>query len=64
MTYRDWLPSLWSEQRDELENPFPALRKRLDALFEDFDRGWPARLGEIAVRSNGERDGQGDLHHR
>ena len=52
MTYRDWLPSLWSERMDELENPLPALRKRLDALFEDFDRAWPPSASEFAMRSN------------
>ena len=39
MTYRDWLPSPWNESKDESESPISKLRKRLDALFEDFDRG-------------------------
>lgn len=52
MTNRDWLPSLWGEQKGEAENPFSALRNQIDTVFEDFGRGWPALEGEFAVRSN------------
>lgn len=51
MTYRSWLPSLWSEG-DDARNPFTDLRKRVDRLFEDFDKGPPDVAGAFAVRSN------------
>lgn len=52
MTYRDWLPSILGEQKGEAGDPFSALRKRIETVFEDFDRGWPATVGDFAVRSN------------
>jgi HSP20 family protein len=52
MSYRDWLPSIWGEQKEGEENPFIDLRKRIDSLFDDFDRGLPAMPGSFAVRSN------------
>ena len=52
MSYRNWLPSTWSEQRDASEYPLSVLRKRMDEIFEDFDRGWPSGLGEFDLRSN------------
>lgn len=52
MTYRDWLPSLWTEAGEKAEGPFHALRKQIDSVFEDFDRGILSREGAFAVRSN------------
>ncbi len=52
MSNSGWLAPLWSEHKEELENPLPAFRKRLNALFEDFDSRWPAGLGKFAVHSN------------
>lgn len=52
MTYRDWLPSLWSETRDDEDRPLMSLRKQFDALFEDLDRGVVGRTAGFAVRSN------------
>jgi HSP20 family protein len=52
MTYRDWLPSLWSEDKADVAHPFSDLRKRIDTLFEDFDSAMPLGKGDFAVRSN------------
>lgn len=53
MTYRDWLPTLWGERKDDDESPFVSLRKQIDSLFEDFDRGGVlARAAGFALRSN------------
>ena len=52
MTYRDWLPSLWGEHKDNDGSPFLALRKQIDSLFEDFDRGLLLSAGAFAIRSN------------
>ncbi len=51
MPYQDWLPAAWRHSPDE-ENPFHALRKRIDTMFEDFDKGFPDRSAALAVRSN------------
>ncbi|WP_244625190.1 Hsp20/alpha crystallin family protein [Rhizobium daejeonense] len=51
MAYRSWLPSLWGE-KESVESSFGDLRKRIDSLFDDFDRGFPALAGSFAVRSN------------
>lgn len=52
MTGRDWLPSLWADEKGETEYPFAALRNRIDSLMEDFDRQGLIRQGDFAVRSN------------
>ena len=52
MANRSWLPSLWGEQKEGEESPFAELRKRIDSMFEDFDRGLPAVAGSFSVRSN------------
>lgn len=52
MTYRDWLPSLWGEDKADVAHPFSDLRKRIDTLFEDFDSALQVGKGEFAVRSN------------
>lgn len=51
MAHSSWLPSLWGEKENN-ENPFTDLRKRIDSLFADFDRGLPVLPGSFAVRSN------------
>ena len=43
MTYRDWLPSLWDDDKGTAVRPFSDLRKRIDSLFEDFDS--PLQVG-------------------
>ena len=52
MTYRDWLPSLWGEEKPDATRPFSALRKQIDTLFEDFDSALQGGKGDFAVRSN------------
>lgn len=51
MTYRDWLPTAWLGDKDE-DNPFGSLRKQIDTLFEDFDKGFLEKTDSFAVRSN------------
>lgn len=51
MAHRSWLPSLWGEN-DDARHPFGDLRKRIDRLFEDFDKGLPEVAGAFSVRSN------------
>lgn len=41
MTSRSWLPALWPEARDG--DPFLAMRKQMDALFDDWTRVMPER---------------------
>jgi len=36
---RDWLPMMWSDWGETTDSPFYALRKQIDTLLEDFDRG-------------------------
>jgi HSP20 family protein len=38
MARSSWLPSIWGESR-EVEEPFHAMRKQFDMLFEDWARG-------------------------
>lgn len=52
MTYRNLLPSLWLGDRDDGDSPFGVLRKQIDTLFEDFDKGLPADAASFALRSN------------
>jgi len=52
MAYRDWLPASWLGDKDDDENPFGSLRKQIDTLFEDFDKGFLTRSGGFNVRSN------------
>jgi len=52
MTYRDWLPSLWSEEKDDANHPFLALRKQIDSVFHDFDQRLKVGQGDFTVRSN------------
>lgn len=52
MAYREWLPSAWLGDKDDEDNPFGSLRKQIDTLFEDFDKGFLAKTGSFAVRSN------------
>lgn len=51
MSYQDWLPAAWRRSSEE-ENPFHALRKRIDTMFEDFDKDFRGRNGAFAVHSN------------
>lgn len=48
---RDWLPTTWSDWGEDKESPFFALRKQLDTLLEDFDRG-ELMKGDFQVRTN------------
>jgi len=52
MAYRNWLPTAWLSDKDDDNNPFGSLRKQIDTLFEDFDKGFNVRAGSFAVRSN------------
>ena len=52
MTYREWLPSLWEEARGEAQDPLSALRKQIETVFHDFERGSPARAKGFSVSSN------------
>jgi len=52
MTRRDWLPTLWNEWDDDVVTPFRALKKQLDAVFDDFDLPNLARPGTLPVRTN------------
>lgn len=52
MSYQDWLPTSWLHQKDTEVAPLVSLRKQVDSLFDDFDRGFWARSAEFAVRSN------------
>lgn len=53
MVYRDWLPSLWSEKREDEDHPFLTLRKQMDSVFDDFlGRGFTGEASALAVRSN------------
>lgn len=52
MDYRDWLPTAWLGDKDDEENPFGSLRKQVDTLFEDFDKGILEKVGSFVVRSN------------
>lgn len=52
MTRRhDWLPTLWSDWGEDKDSPFNALRRQLDTLLEDFDRG-ELMKGDVQVRTN------------
>ena len=58
MSYQDWLPAAWRHSSED-ENPFHALRKQIDTMFEDFDNGFLDHSGAFAVRSNvSETDGE------
>jgi len=52
MSYHDLLPSSWLHGKDEAEQPLVSLRKQMDSLFEDFDRGFWTRSLDYAVRTN------------
>lgn len=41
MARSSWLPSLWREQREMME-PFQALRRQFDEMFEDWSEGMSA----------------------
>ncbi|THH36891.1 Hsp20/alpha crystallin family protein [Aliishimia ponticola] len=52
MAYHDWLPTSWLQHKDGNSEPLVSLRKQVDSLFDDFDRGFWARSADFAVRSN------------
>jgi len=52
MSYQDWLPTSWLHPREKDDAPLVSLRKQVDSLFDDFDRGFWSRGTEIALRSN------------
>lgn len=52
MSYHDWLPTSWLHHKNTDDTPFLSLRKQVDSLFEDFDRGFWAHGAEFALRSN------------
>ncbi len=51
MAKHDWLPKIWSDWGDE-DNPFGALRRQIDSVMEDFDKGGMLQRGEFALRTN------------
>lgn len=51
MSYQDWLPSLWKRSDDD-DEPFMALRKQINTMFDDFDKGMFDRAASFRVRSN------------
>jgi len=52
MSYQDWLPTSWLHHKDTDGAPLVSLRKQVDSLFDDFDRGFWTRSTEFDVRSN------------
>ncbi len=48
---RDWLPTLWSDWGEDEGSPLTALRRQLDTLMEDFDRGDLVK-SDFHVRTN------------
>jgi HSP20 family protein len=48
----DWLPTMWSDWGEDEKSPFYALRKQIDTLIEDFDRGDLMKSGDFHVRTN------------
>ena len=55
----DWLPTMWSDWGEDEKSPFYALRKQIDTLLEDFDRGDLMKGGEFQVRTDvSETDGE------
>ena len=48
---RDWLPTMWSDWGEDADSPFYALRKQIDSLIEDFDRGDLMKT-DFQVRTN------------
>jgi len=52
MANPSWLPTSWFGDKDDDDAPFGALRRQIDTLFEDFDKGVPNRAGSFSVRSN------------
>lgn len=52
MAQHEWLPKIWEDWGESRTSPFHALRKQVDTLFEDFDKGFPTRVGPIALRTN------------
>ena len=52
MKYQDWLPSLWSENKDNGESPFNSLRKQIDSLFEGFDGDIFKDKSGFSIQSN------------
>lgn len=48
---RDWLPTMWSDWGEDEKSPFYALRRQIDSLIEDFDRG-ELMKGEFRMRTN------------
>ncbi len=51
MAYQDWLPSLW-KRSNENDDPFMVLRKQIDNMFDDFNKGFLDRGENFRVRSN------------
>lgn len=51
MSYQDWLPTAWRHSRED-ENPFHALRKQIDTMFEDFNNDFFDPNASFAMRSN------------
>lgn len=52
MPYQDWLPTSWLHHKNSADAPLVSLRKQVDSLFDDFDRGFWSRDADFAVRSN------------
>ncbi|GAA6203137.1 Hsp20/alpha crystallin family protein [Aquicoccus sp. SU-CL01552] len=52
MTYQDFLPTSWLHHKEGDDAPLVSLRKQVDSLFDDFDRGFWTRSADFTVRSN------------
>ena len=52
MSQREWLPKMWGDWGEDEDSPFHTLRKQVDTLFEDFDKGFPARVSGFSLRTN------------
>ena len=52
MSYQDFLPANWIRNQNPAVNPFFALRKEVDSLFDDFGDGIFTGANKVLVRSN------------
>lgn len=49
---RNWLPGIWGGDTDDTSDPFGALRRQMDSMFDDFGKNLSAASEGIPVRSN------------
>ncbi len=52
MTKHEWLPTMWTDWGEDEKSPFFALRKQIDNLLEEFDRGDLMKGGTFTVQTN------------